>query len=220
MLAIGARRARSRQSESIALSSGGATSHVAILAAAMDVPMLAGIGRIAARRAQRRATSSSTPTAGRCSSLHRPPKRSQGRAARRTRRCSRNARPSARPRSSDRRTRDGTRIEIFANLGSVAEAEARGDRRRGRAAACCARSSCSSIADRAPSRRPARDLPGHRRRARRRSLVLRLMDVGGDKPLNYLRCRRKNPALGLARDPHRPPASGTAAARSCVQRCG
>ena len=106
---------------------------------------------------------------------------------------------SAPPRTPIAARQIGTRIEVFANLGSLAEAQARGGaRRRGlrpaahrvpvprpRGAAGRGR------AGRASTRRIATALDG-------RPLVIRLLDIGGDKPSPICRCRRRRiPALGV-----------------------
>jgi phosphoenolpyruvate-protein phosphotransferase len=95
-------------------------------------------------------------------------------------------------------TRDGTRIEIFANLGSIAEAEA---------AVVAGAEGCGLLRteflfidrERAPSERDQLEIyQGIADALGGKPLVLRLMDVGGDKPLSYLPLPpEENPALGL-----------------------
>jgi phosphoenolpyruvate-protein phosphotransferase len=98
----------------------------------------------------------------------------------------------------DCRTRDGTRIEIFANLGSLAEAEA---------AVAAGAEGCGLLRteflfiDRDTAPDEAEQFEVYQAIASAlggRPLVLRLMDVGGDKPLRYLPLpQEENPALGL-----------------------
>jgi phosphoenolpyruvate-protein phosphotransferase len=96
------------------------------------------------------------------------------------------------------RTRDGTGVEIFANIGSLAEADA---------AVAAGAEGCGLLRteflfidrDAAPSEPEQLDV--YQRIATAlggRPLVLRLMDAGGDKPLSYLPLPHEdNPALGL-----------------------
>lgn len=207
----------------IALSGGGRTSHVAILAAAMDVPMLAGIGA-ALREVQSGERVIIDADAHEGAGAHEGLGTHEGanaHAGSRSRagagvlivaptaevfaKAEQHASTLRAQRAADRqaaqrecRTRDGTRIEIFANLGSVAEAEA---------AMAAGAEGCGLLRteflfmdrDRAPSEQTqleiyqaiANALAG-------KPLVLRLMDVGGDKPLSYLALPpEENPALGL-----------------------
>ncbi len=100
--------------------------------------------------------------------------------------------------ATDCRTADGRRIEIFANLGSVADAET---------AVAAGAEGCGLLRtellflDRATS-------PGVAEQARHyqaiadvlgpRPLILRTLDIGGDKPAPYLALpAEENPALGL-----------------------
>ena len=179
----------------IALSGGGPTSHVAILAAAMDVPMLAGIGPALrdVRNGERAIVDAETgnlvvaPSAEAFSKAeqHASALVAQHVAERQTARL-------------ECRTRDGTRIEIFANLSSVAEAEA---------AVSAGAEGCGLLRteflfidrDRAPSEEDQLNIyQGIANALGGKPLVLRLMDVGGDKPLNYLPLPpEENPALGL-----------------------
>ena len=110
--------------------------------------------------------------------------------------------PTAAPPQSGRHrpaaTRDGRRIRVFANISSVAEA-AEAVERGPRASVCCAPNFYSSIAPRplakeeqveAYLRAIARSLDG-------RSLVIRTLDVGGDKNLPYVDIGEEaNPFLG------------------------
>jgi phosphoenolpyruvate-protein phosphotransferase len=179
----------------ICLSGGGPTSHVAILAAAMDVPMLVGMGpslRTVPNGEQvivdaERSTLHVAPPAA--VFMQASQKAEQLRDQHATERSAA---------QQDCRTRDGTRIEMFANLGSVAEAEAA----VGAGAEGCGLLRTEFLfidRDAAPSEQE--QLAVYRAIANAlggRPLVLRLMDVGGDKPLRYLPLPpEENPALGL-----------------------
>jgi multiphosphoryl transfer protein len=179
----------------IALAGGGRTSHVAILAAAMDVPMLIGVG-VALHEVLNGERAILDAEAGQL--IFAPPpeelvEAQQHAAALQAQRIA--ERQTA---QLECRTRDGTRIEIFANLGSVPEAAA---------AVAAGAEGCGLLRteflfidrDSAPTEdeqfsmyQSIADALGGK------PLVLRLMDVGGDKPLNYLPLpREENPALGL-----------------------
>ncbi|MEJ1966831.1 MAG: phosphoenolpyruvate--protein phosphotransferase [Gammaproteobacteria bacterium] len=184
-----------RDLKAICLSGGGPTSHVAILAAAMDVPMLVGIG----------AALTGVPSGARAivdaesGTLHvAPPDELYTVAERRANALV--AQRSAERLAAQRecRTRDGTRIEIFANLGSVTDAET---------ATAAGAEGCGLLRteflfidrDSAPGEEEQLEIyQGIATALGGRPLVLRLMDVGGDKPLNYLPLPAEdNPALGL-----------------------
>jgi phosphoenolpyruvate-protein phosphotransferase len=95
-------------------------------------------------------------------------------------------------------TLDGTRIEVFANVGSTADAEA---------AVANGAEGCGLLRteflfiDRETAPGEAEQLAAYQAIADAlggRPLVLRLMDVGGDKPLPYLPLPpEENPALGM-----------------------
>jgi phosphoenolpyruvate-protein phosphotransferase len=179
----------------IALSGGGPTSHVAILAAAMDLPMLAGIGA-SLREVPRGERVIVDAEAG---SLIVAPT-DEAFAKVRQHATALLAKRAAERQAAQREchTRDGTRIEIFANLGSVAEAEA---------AVAAGAEGCGLLRteflfidrDRAPSEEDQTEIyQGIANAMDGKPLVLRLMDVGGDKPLDYLPLPpEENPALGL-----------------------
>jgi phosphocarrier protein FPr/phosphocarrier protein len=179
----------------ICLARGGATSHVAILAAAMDVPMLVGLGTGIGAVADG-AMVIVDADAGR---LHAAPTAAAldaATAAVAARLENRSAERSAA--LADCRALDGTRIEIFANLGSTTDAVA---------AVANGAEGCGLLRteflfidrDTAPDEREQRDAYQAISAALgARPLVLRLMDVGGDKPLKYLPLpHEENPALGL-----------------------
>jgi phosphocarrier protein FPr/phosphocarrier protein len=179
----------------ICLSGGGATSHVAILAAAMEIPMLIGLG------AAIRDLPDGTPVIVDADRgiLHRAPSASaieQARAAVETRLMHR-AQTQAEA-QNECRALDGTRIEVFANLGNVLDAAA---------AVANGAEGCGLLRteflfiDRETAPDETEQLGAYQDIATQlgpRPLILRLMDVGGDKPLRYLPLpAEQNPALGL-----------------------
>jgi phosphocarrier protein FPr/phosphocarrier protein len=179
----------------ICLGAGGPTSHVAILAAAMGIPALVALGPgladiddgawlvldaeqgVLTVSPDRTALASAEQTLA----LRRERKLAEQGAA-----------------QHEARTADGARIEVFANLGSVAEAQiavAQG------AEGCGLLRTEFLFLDRdlppsedeqlAPYQAIATALGG-------RPLIVRTLDVGGDKPLAYLPLPPEdNPALGL-----------------------
>ncbi|HUN72625.1 MAG TPA: phosphoenolpyruvate--protein phosphotransferase [Steroidobacteraceae bacterium] len=179
----------------IGLAGGGATSHVSILAAAMGIPALVALGpgvrRIAA----------GTPLLldADAGLLHIDPGAERLAAARRQleRRDARRAaeREAA---QQDCYTADGLRIEVFANIGSLAEAQ---EAARNGAEGCgllrteflfLERETPPSEAEQhAEYQQLAEALAG-------RPLTVRTLDIGGDKPIPYLPMPAEdNPALGL-----------------------
>jgi phosphocarrier protein FPr/phosphocarrier protein len=179
----------------ICLGRGGATSHVAILAAAMDVPMLVGLGT----GIHAVADGAMVIVDADAGILHVAPDNSAldaAHAAVATRLKNRSAERAAA--LADCRSLDGTRIEVFANLGSTTDAVA---------AVANGAEGCGLLRteflfidrDTAPDEREQRDAYQAISTALgARPLVLRLMDVGGDKPLKYLPLpHEENPALGL-----------------------
>jgi phosphocarrier protein FPr/phosphocarrier protein len=168
---------------------------VAILAAAMDVPMLVGLGT----GIHAVADGAMVIVDADAGSLHAAPDTAAldaARAAVATRLKNRSAERAAA--LADCRSLDGTRIEIFANLGSTTDAVA---------AVANGAEGCGLLRteflfidrDTAPDEREQRDAYQAISTALgARPLVLRLMDVGGDKPLKYLPLpHEENPALGL-----------------------
>ena len=179
----------------ICTAKGGPTSHVAILAAAMGLPALvaagpgvngiadgaplvldadAGILRIAPDQAQFEKTQ-------------------QALAERQRRRAAAKARAH-----EDCHTADGTRIEVFANLGALADAEA---------AAAAGAEGCGLLRseflfmDRETAPDEAEQAAAYQAIAaalKGRPVIIRTLDVGGDKPVAYLPIPpEENPALGL-----------------------
>ena len=184
-----------RRLVAIALSGGGATSHVAILAAAMEIPMLIGLGAELRKIADGmtlivdadRGTLYSAPTA-------------EAVAKGRSTVEARLARGAALRQAAAKECHslDGTRVEIFANLGSVTDAIA---------AVASGAEGCGLLRteflfiDRETAPTEDEQVQAYQSIANtlgRRPLILRMMDVGGDKPLRYLPLPAEaNPALGL-----------------------
>jgi phosphoenolpyruvate-protein phosphotransferase len=184
-----------RRLAAIALSGGGATSHVAILAAAMDIPMLIGVGAGLRNIADGQALILDADSG----TLHLNPT-TQALATARSAVDTRLARSAALRLAASRECHslDGTRVEVFANLGSVADAIAA----VANGAEGCGllrteflfidRESAPSEDEQAEAYQRIADALGGR------PLILRMMDVGGDKPLRYLPLPHEaNPALGM-----------------------
>ncbi len=174
---------------------GGASSHVAILARSLDIPLVAGIDPQALDLANGtrghpgwpRGTLRVSPTAAEIARV-RQLQEDQSPPAPRT------ARAGARAGHDGRRHR----VEVEANIGGLPTPSRRSHSAL-TASACSGRNSCSSIGRRlrpkmnsaVAYRDVARALGGDRR------LVVRTLDVGGDKPLPYLPLPREdNPFLG------------------------
>jgi multiphosphoryl transfer protein len=179
----------------IGLAGGGATSHVSILAAAMGIPALVALGPVVRRIAE------GTPLlldadAG----LLQVDPGAERLAATRRRLELRIARRAAERAAAqqDCYTADGTRIEVFANIGSLAEAQAAA---HNGAEGCgllrteflfLERETPPSEAEQhAEYQQLAEALAG-------KPLTVRTLDIGGDKPIPYLPMpAEENPALGL-----------------------
>jgi phosphoenolpyruvate-protein phosphotransferase len=179
----------------LCIARGGPTSHVAILAAAMGVPALVAIGTALDSVADD--THVILDASG--GLLHVDASPEQLQAAERTIAAAAERRAAALARAGEAcRTRDGTRIEVFANLGSRADAE----QAVANGAEGCGllrteflfleRDTAPSVAEQAEDYQAIADaLDG-------RSLIVRLLDIGGDKPAPYLPIpAEENPALGL-----------------------
>jgi phosphocarrier protein FPr/phosphocarrier protein len=177
----------------IALGQGGATSHVAILAAGMGVPMLTGLGPalalvedgtelILADRTLTIAPAPSTISAARAAAV--------GRAARRKAAEAHAHEPAV--------TADGTRIEVAANLGSAVDA---------RAAVAAGAEGCGLLRteflflDRATPPGEEEQRAAYQEIADAlgaRSMIVRTLDIGADKPAPWAGlAAEENPALGL-----------------------
>jgi multiphosphoryl transfer protein len=179
----------------ICLSAGGTTSHVAILAAAMEVPMLVGLG--AALREI--ADGSTVIVDADAARLHIKPGAAEIEQARATVESRRLAKVALRAAArTECRALDGVRVEVFANLGNIADAAA---------AALNGAEGCGLLRteflfiDREAAPGEEEQLAAYQGIANALGdvpLILRLMDVGGDKPLRYLPLpREENPALGM-----------------------
>jgi multiphosphoryl transfer protein len=179
----------------ICLGGGGATSHVAILAAAMDIPMLVGLGW-GIREIADGATVIVDADAGTLQTAPAAAAIEQARAAVESR-LMRRAKTLAEA-QIECRALDGTRVEVFANLGNVTDAAA---------AVAHGAEGCGLLRteflflDRETAPTEAEQLAAYQDIAAAlgpRPMILRLMDVGGDKPLRYLPLpAEENPALGL-----------------------
>jgi multiphosphoryl transfer protein len=179
----------------ICLGAGGTTSHVAILAAAMEVPMLVGIGA-GLREIADGSIVIVDADAGR---LHIKPSAQDIEQARGTVESRRLARIAQRAAArTECRALDGTRVEVFANLGNIADAAA---------AALNGAEGCGLLRteflfiDRETAPGEDEQLAAYQGIANALGnvpVILRLMDVGGDKPLRYLALpHEENPALGM-----------------------
>jgi multiphosphoryl transfer protein len=184
-----------RRLAAIALSGGGATSHVAILAAAMEIPMLIGIGpalrnvpdgQMLIVDADRGALQAAPDTQTLARAKIVVDQRSAQRAALRL------------AAAQECRSLDGTRVEVFANAGSVSDASA---------AVANGAEGCGLLRteflfiDREVPPSEDEQVEAYQSIADTlagRPLILRMMDVGGDKLLRYLPLPPEpNPALGL-----------------------
>jgi multiphosphoryl transfer protein len=179
----------------ICLGGGGATSHVAILAAAMEIPMLVGLGPDI-REITDGATvivdaeGGTVQTAPAAAAVEQARSRAESRLV--------SFAKSRADAQAECRALDGTRVEVFANLGSVQDAAA---------AVANGAEGCGLLRteflfiDRQTAPTEAEQLAAYQGIATAlapRPLILRLMDVGGDKPLHYLPLpAEENPALGL-----------------------
>lgn len=174
---------------------GGPTSHVAILAASMGIPALVATGP-----ALRGVAEGETLILDAAAGTLRVAPDAEARAAAQARIDARAAAlAAARAAAGQLATlADGTRIEVFANLGSVGDAE--------RAVAAGAegsgllrteflfldRETPPSVAEQTAEYQAIVDALGGR------PLIVRLLDIGGDKPAPYLPiAAEENPALGL-----------------------
>jgi phosphocarrier protein FPr/phosphocarrier protein len=178
----------------IALAQGGPTSHVAILAAGMGVPMVVALGALVETIEDgrelvvdaRAGTLEAAPSAARVAQVL----EQRAAQAERTRAALENRAPC--------HSADGTRIEIFANLGSPADAAqalANGAEGSGLVRSeflFAERAQAPDVAEQLQSYQAIADtLSG-------RPIIVRLLDIGGDKPVPFLPIgAEENPALGL-----------------------
>ncbi len=179
----------------ICLAAGGPTSHVAILAAALGVPMIVAAGH-AALEIQDDADLILDAEQG---ALRVRPDAQELAAVEKTLAARRQR--LAQQRSAAQRdchTADGKRIEVFANLGSLSDATF---------AVAQGAEGCGLLRteflflerDRAPDEREQTECYQQIATALAdRPLVIRTLDIGGDKPIAYLPLpEEENPALGL-----------------------
>ncbi|WP_287980575.1 phosphoenolpyruvate--protein phosphotransferase [Sphingomonas sp.] len=184
-----------RRLAGIALAGGGPTSHVAILAAGLGVPMVVALGAAIDGAAD----GATVILDGDAGTLVAAPTTDRLAAATTTI-AERAAAEAAARAAGDRpaRTRDGTAVSVFANLGSVEDA---------RAAAAAGAEGCGLLRteflflDRATPPtldEQSADYAGVVAALAGKPVVIRLLDVGGDKPAPYLDLpAEENPALGV-----------------------
>ena len=179
----------------IALAAGGATSHVSILAAAMGVPALVALGPAVRRIAD------GTPLLldADAGQLHVDPGAERLAATRRQLEL-RTARSAAERAAAqhDCHMADGKRIEVFANIGSLAEAQAAA---RNGAEGCGLLRTEFLFLERETPPSEAEQHAEYQQLAAAlggKPLIIRTLDIGGDKPIPYLPLpTEENPALGL-----------------------
>lgn len=179
----------------ICTAGGGPTSHVAILAASMGIPAVVAAGPGVASVSE----GTSLILDADAGLLHLAPDAKAleaaqtALAARTERRIA--ARASAR---EDCRMADGTRIKVFANLGSLTDAQAAAD---AGAEGCGLLRTEFLFLEResAPTEdEQAEEYAAIARAMGGRPLIVRLLDVGGDKTATYLPiAAEENPALGM-----------------------
>jgi phosphocarrier protein FPr/phosphocarrier protein len=177
----------------VATAAGGATSHAAIIAAGLGLPMIVGLGEGVASIEDgtplilRGNTLTITP---RDDALARAHDEIAARAARRE---------AARTRAHEQTvTADGTRIEVFANLGSVADAEVAVEEG---AEGCGLLRTEFLFLDREVPPDEDEQRAAYQQIAEalgERPLIVRTLDIGADKPAPWLPLHAEdNPALGL-----------------------
>lgn len=176
----------------VALVEGGPTSHAAILAAGAGIPMAVAFG-VALDSVAEGAPLVLDADQGRLETEPAAERLAEVQSIRSAREAL-----ARRAVEGPCRTADGTRIEIFANLGSLADAEAAVEKG---AEGCGLLRTEFLFLDRS-------DPPGETEQRDQyqaiadalgeRPLIVRLLDVGGDKPAPYLSIPpEENPALGL-----------------------
>ena len=178
----------------IALVRGGPTSHAAILAAGMGLPMAVAFGQ------PLESVEAGTTVILDADSGRLDPDPPKGRLEQAKSKLERRSAAEAAARESGHKlchTSDGTRIEIFANLGSLADAEAAVTEG---AEGCGLLRTEFLFLDRATPPSEAEQTAQYQAIADAlgdRPLIVRLLDVGGDKPAPYLDLpTEENPALG------------------------
>jgi phosphocarrier protein FPr/phosphocarrier protein len=179
----------------ICLAAGGPTSHVAILAAAMGIPALVALGPSVLEIEE----GAWLVLDGEQGHLTVAPDQTALAAAEQTlalRQQRKNAERAAA--HADCRTADGARIEVFANLGSVAEAQVAVS--HGAEGCGLLRTEFLFLERESPpdEEEQLQQYQGIARALEHRPLVVRTLDIGGDKPIPYLPLpAEENPALGL-----------------------
>jgi phosphoenolpyruvate-protein phosphotransferase len=179
----------------ICLAAGGPTSHVAILAAAMGIPALVALGPsildvtegswliLDAEQGNLATAPDQTALAAAEQTLTARQQRKQAERA---------------AAHADCRTADGVRIEVFANLGSLAEAQVAVA--HGAEGCGLLRTEFLFLEREAPPDEEEQlvQYQGIATALAGRPLVIRTLDIGGDKPIPYLPMPAEaNPALGL-----------------------
>lgn len=179
----------------ICLAAGGPTSHVAILAAAMGVPALVALGSTVLT-VEEGAWLVLDAEQG---NLSISPDQVALAAAEQTLSQRRQRQQSERAAAHvDCRTADGERIEVFANLGSIAEAQVAVA--HGAEGCGLLRTEFLFLEREAPptEEEQLQQYQGIAKALENRPLVIRTLDIGGDKPIPYLPLpAEENPALGL-----------------------
>ncbi|HEY0767719.1 MAG TPA: phosphoenolpyruvate--protein phosphotransferase, partial [Steroidobacteraceae bacterium] len=179
----------------ICMAAGGPTSHASILAAAMDIPALVALGPQVLALPE--GTALVLDAQHGVLEIDPGPARL---ALARTQVAARLARRAAEQAAAQRecRTVDGTRIEVLANIGSLAEAQAAV---RNGAEGCGLLRTEFLFLERQSPPSEAEQLAEYQRIADvlgSRPLTIRTLDAGGDKPIAYLPLPPEdNPALGL-----------------------
>ena len=179
----------------LCLAQGGPTSHVAILAAAMGLPTLVAAGR-AAMEVPDGAMAILDADAG---VLIPSPSEAQLLAAQQRAAALRERRAAAIAEAQTPcRTSDGVRIEVFANLGALADAEAAA---AGGAEGCGLLRTEFLFLERQTAPGEDEQLEAYQAIASAlagRPVIVRTLDIGSDKPAAYLSLpRSENPALGI-----------------------
>jgi phosphoenolpyruvate-protein phosphotransferase len=177
------------------MAAGGATSHASILAAALGIPALVALGAEVQTIPDGRALILDAER-GLLEVDPAPARFAAARAQVAARLAQRAAEQDAAQREC--RTRDGTRIEVFANVGSVAEAASAV---RNGAEGCGLLRTEFLFLERQTPPSEAEQRDEYQRIADAlggRPLTIRTLDAGGDKPIPYLPLPPEdNPALGL-----------------------
>ncbi|MBS0388047.1 MAG: phosphoenolpyruvate--protein phosphotransferase, partial [Proteobacteria bacterium] len=179
----------------LCMAEGGATSHVAILAASMGLPMLVAAG---AAVLEIPAGTSLVLDAEEGQLLVAPPAAAQARVMTQIEARERERAQDAASAAQPACTREGTRVHVYCNLGALAEAAP---------AVAAGAEGCGLLRteflflERAQAPDEDEQLAEYQAIARAlegRTLTVRTLDAGGDKPIAYLPLPHEdNPALGL-----------------------